>query len=293
MDHNSVRDGFRIYPPPGAQVYDWSGRRVRVTWAQPLKAGTTYQAFLSGGARDEHGVWMGRSLTVRFSTGDSLDRGVITGVLRGKTLPTKGVPIVAYPESLGLVPDFANLEAAYATETDTSSVYALTGLPAGQGFTIHAFYDQNRNGSFDSGTDLVSSYPAAIRLTPEHAVADSINLVAVDPRAPALVSGTIFSPDSTLRFRVEARADSDTTMVRAVARTGPGDYLLRLAPGRYRLRAIRISGTAEAPATAEIRREEVLDLRAEGEYEHLDFRFERAETPVAPELTQPPPEPEE
>jgi len=293
MDHNSVRDGIRVYPPPGAQMYDWSGRRVRVTWAQPLRPGTTYQAFLSSGARDAHGVTLGRSLTIRFSTGDSLDHGVITGVLRAKTLPTRGVPILAYPESLGLVPDFANVDPAYATETDTSAVYALVGLPMGEGFTIHALYDVNRSGSFDTGLDLVASFPDVIRLTPERAVADSINLVAVDPRAPALVSGTIFSPDSTLRFRVEARADSDTTTVRSVARTGPGDYLLRLAPGRYRLRAIRLSVETNAPPTAEIRREDVLEARAEGEYEHLDFRFERAGTPATPPLPKPSPEPEE
>lgn len=293
MDHNSVRDGFRLYPPPGARSYDWSGRRLRVTWSQALKPGTTYQAFLSGGARDAHGVPLGHSLTIRFTTGDSLDRGAITGVLRAKTLPTKGVPILAYPESLGIAPDFANVEPSYATETDTSAAYALVGLPWGQGLTIHAFYDVNRSGSFDSGTDLVASFPDVIRLTPDRAVADSINLVAVDPRAPALVSGTIVSPDSTLRFRVEARADSDTTMVRGVARTGPGDYLLRVAPGRYRLRAIRLPGSGGTPAAAEVRREESLDARAEGEYDHFDFTFERAETPAAPSWSEPPPEPEE
>ncbi len=273
MDRVSVRDGFRIYPPPGAPSVHWSGRRFRVSWAGPLQPHTTYQAFLSGGARDAHGVPLGASLTIRFSTGDSLDPGKIRGVLRARTLPTRGVPIWAYPDSLGLAPDYANVLPSYATETDTSAAYALTGLPLGRGFTIHAAYDLNRSGAIDSATDIVASYPSAIRLTPERPVADSINILAVDPRAPATVTGTIYSADSTSRYRVEAKSDSDTTFVRFIERKGPGDYILRLSPGRYRLRAMRMPA-APGPPAAEVRREEILNARPEEQYEHVDFRLE-------------------
>jgi hypothetical protein len=291
MDRVSVRDGFKIYPPPGAPSYHWSGRLFRVSWEAPLQASTTYQAFLSAGAKDTHGVPLGSPVTIRFSTGDSLAPGRIRGVVRAKTLPTKGVPIWAYPDSLGLIPDFGNALPSYATETDTSAAYALTGLPLGRGFTIHAVYDINRNGAFDSLTDIAASYPTAIRLTRERPVADSINLVAVDPRAPAILTGRISSPDSTARFRVEARADSDTTFVRFVERVGPGDYLLRVPPGRYRLRALRMPGAAGAPA-GETRRDGVLDARAEEPYEHIDFRLEGT-APVPAPVQEPPPEPEE
>ena len=289
MDRVSVRDGFRIYPPPGVASYHWSGRRFRVSWEEPLRPKTTYQAFLSSGARDQHGVILGSPVTIRFSTGDSLDPGRIRGVLRGKTLPTKGVPIWAFPESLGLRPDFVNAVPSYATETDTGAAYALTGLPLGRGFTIHAVYDMNRNGSFDSLADIVASYPSVIRLTLERPVADSINLVAVDPHGVVMLSGKVASPDSTARFRVEARSDSDTTFVRFAERRGPGDYLLRLPPGRYRLRALRLPGAGGKPQ-AETRREEILIARPEEQIEHVDFQFERAVTPPP----QPkPPTPEE
>ncbi len=278
MDRVSVRDGFRVFPNPGIPSYHWSGRRVRVSWEGGLRPSTTYQAFLSAGARDAHGVLLGTPLTIRFSTGDSLDPGRITGVLRAKTLATKGVPIWAYPESLGLVPDFANVAPSYATETDTGAVYALSGLPLRHGFTVHAVYDLNRNGAFDSLTDVAASYPTVIRLTPERPVADSINILAIDPRAPAMIHGKVMSPDSTARFRVEARADSDTTFVRFAERKGPGDYLLRVPPGKYRLRATRLP-RAPGEAPDEARREELLDARPEGEYEGIDFRLERPAPP--------------
>ena len=279
MDRVSVRDGFRIYPPPGAASYHWSGRRFRVSWGEPLRPGTTYQAFLSAGARDAHGVPTGVPIAIRFTTGDSLDPGKIRGVVRARTLPTRGVPIWVYPDSLGLFPDLSNIPPSYATETDTGAAYTLSGLQVGRGFTVHAEYDLNRSGAIDSATDVVASYPSVIRLTPEQPVADSINIVAVDPRAPAIVSGTLFSPDSVSRYRVEARSDSDTTFTRTVERRGPGDYTLRVPPGRYRLRAMRVASPG-TPA-AEVRREGLLDARPEEMYEHLDFRF-------GPEVTPPP-----
>jgi len=278
MDRASVRDGFHIYPPPGGPSYHWSGRRFRVSWAGALSPATTYQAFLSAGARDAHGVPMGVPITIRFTTGDSLDPGKIRGAVRARTLPTKGVPIWAYPDSLGLRPDFSNAIPSYATETDTSAAFALTGLPLGRGFTVHAAYDLNRSGAIDSATDIVASYPSVIRLTPERPVADSINIVAVDPHAPALVSGTLFSPDSTSRYRVEARSDSDTTFVRFIERKGPGDYLLRIPAGSYRLRAYRVAATPQVPP-AEVRREGILVTRPEETYEHLDFHFGADVTP--------------
>jgi Big-like domain-containing protein len=278
MDRVSVRDGFRIYPPPSGPSFHWSGRRLRVSWEEPLRPATTYQAFLSAGARDAHGVTLGVPITIRFTTGDSLDPGKIRGVVQARTLPTKGVPVWAYPDSLGPRPDFSNVSPSYATETDTSAAYALTGLPLGRGFTVHAAYDLNRSGAIDSATDIVASYPSVIRLTPQRPVADSINIVAVDPHAPSIVSGSVFSPDSTSRYRVEAKSDSDTTFVRFVERKGPGDYLLRVPAGAYRLRAYRVA-PSPGPPTAEVRREELLIARAEETYEHVDFHFGPDVTP--------------
>src|SRR5439155_1172810 len=90
MDRTTVRDGFRIYPPVGRQTFDWSGRRVRVVWDRPLSERTTYIVLLSGTIRDARSVPMRNAVTLHFSTGDSLDRGRISGVLRAKTLRRAG-----------------------------------------------------------------------------------------------------------------------------------------------------------------------------------------------------------
>ena len=276
MDRTSVRDGFRIYPPAGRQSFDWNGRRMKVRWDQPLAKRTTYTILLSGMVRDARSVPMRNAVTLRFSTGDSIDRGRISGVLRAKTLRRVGVPILAFPDSLGPRPDTMGVNPTYATETDTGAVYSLGGLPTNRGFTVHAFFDLNSNGSIDPGTDLIVSYPEAIRLTPDREEADSINIVAVDPKAPAILNGTIVSPDSMAHFRAEAVETTDSTLFRRVERVGPGAFTLRVPAGTYRLSATRLPGAEEEKAGLTIRREEPIETKPELEYGPFEFTFTAA-----------------
>jgi hypothetical protein len=273
MDRATVRDGFRIYPPAGRQTFDWSGRRVRVLWDRPLAARTTYTVLLSGTIRDARSVPMRTAVTLRFSTGDSIDRGRISGVLRAKTLRRVGVPILAFPDSLGPRPDTMGVAPAYATETDTGGVYALGGLPTNRGFTVHAFFDLNTNGSIDPEADLIVSYPTPIRLTPEREEADSINIVAVDPKAPAILSGKIVTPDSTAHYRVEAVEVTDSTLFRRVERVGPGGFTIRVPAGNYRLSATRLPGAEDEAPGPTIRRDQPIEAKPEEEYGPFDLDF--------------------
>ncbi|HEX7079214.1 MAG TPA: Ig-like domain-containing protein [Candidatus Eisenbacteria bacterium] len=287
MDHPSVRDAVKIFPPPPHLSYKWTGRLFRIRWADPLRSDATYQVLLSARARDAHGVMLGNSVAVRFSTGDSLAPGRISGIVRARTLPRKGVPIFVFPDSVGTRPDTTDFEPTYAAETDTSAAYELAGLALGQGYRLFLFYDRNANGAFDDQTDLLIPYPEAIRLTPERSVADSINFVAVDPRAPAVVSGTIAASDSTAQYRVEARGVPDSTNVRRVDRIGPGAFTLRVPTGSYTLRASRVPGPDGTPARLELTRSDVLEVKAEEEQGGFTFDF-RPLDGGAP--SQPPPE---
>jgi hypothetical protein len=273
MDRATVRDGFRIYPPAGRQSFDWSGRRVRVSWERPLAERTTYTVLLSGAIRDARGVPMRNAVTLRFSTGDSIDRGRISGVLRGKSLRRAGVPLIAFPDSLGPRPDTMGVSPTYATETDTGGVYSLGGLPTNAGFTVHAFYDLNTNGSIDPEADLIVSYPTPIRLTPERTEADSINIVAIDPRAPAILNGKIVTADSTARFRIEAVETTDSTLFRRVERVGPGAFTVRVPAGTYRLSATRLAGAEDEEAGPTIRRDQPIEVKPEEEYGPFEFDF--------------------
>ena len=284
MDHATVRDGIRAYPPPGRPTLDWSGRRARLVWDRPLAENTTYIVVVSGSARDQRGVPMGAPATIRFSTGASLDSGRISGVLRTHTLVKRGVPILAFADSLGPRPDTTDATPSYATETDTAGVYEMTALPVGRGFTVLALFDLNTNGAIDPGVDLVALYPEPVRLTAQRARADSINIVAIDPRAPAVLNGTIASRDSTARYRIEARETTDSSLVVRVERVGPGAFTVRVSAGTYRLRVAKLPPPESNEEPAWILRDEPIVVKPEEEYGPFEFSFGTVEeVPPAPE----------
>ena len=273
MERSSVVDGVRIYPPPGREDFKWDGRALRVEWDQPLAPATTYILLVSGNVRDARGVRMGSPFRIRFSTGAALDSGSVNGVLRARTLRKQVVPILAFYDTLGMRPDTLGLQASYATETDTAGAYALTGLPVNRGFTIHALFDMNNNGAIDPDLDLIASYPSVIRLTPERNAADSINITAVDPRAPAVLNGTIATQDSTGRFRIEAQETVDSSLVRRVERVGPGGFTLRVPSGSYRLRVTIVPPAESMEEPQTLQWQDVINVEPEEEYGPFEFTF--------------------
>lgn len=294
MDHASVRDAIKVFPPPPHPAIDWSGRKLRLSWGEPLAENATYQVLLSGRARDRHGVQMAGAVTIRFSTGDSLARGRISGVLRAKTLRRHGARLLIFPESYGTRPDTTEFQALYEAEADTIGAYGFSALALGTDYRVFAFFDRTANGTYEEDQDVLAGWPTPIRLTPERAVADSINIVAVDPRAPAVLSGNVVAADSTARYAVEARAETDSSIVRRVERLGPGPFTLRVAEGRYLLRAVRQPGIGGTPPRAEVRRPAAVDVKAEDELGGFVFEFAPVgqiapvPSPAPPDSVRPP-----
>jgi len=295
MDHASVRDAIKVFPPPPHPNVDWSGRRLRLTWGEPLAENATYQVLLSGRARDAHGVPLGAAVAIRFSTGESLAPGRISGVLRAKTLRRFGARVLIFPDSLGTRPDTTDFQPLYEAEADTIGAYSFAALGLETGYRVFAFFDRAGNGTYEEDQDVLAAWPTPIRLTPERAVADSINIVAVDPRAPAILSGNVVARDSTARYTVEARSEADSTVSRRVDRVGPGPFTLRVPEGKYFLRAIRQPGLEGKPPRAEVRRPEAIDVKAEEEMGGFTFDFgagAEGAPPPTPNPTPTPPDPD-
>ena len=248
MDHGSVRDATRIRPPVERPQFRWDGRSFRVFWGERLRDNTTYHVVLRGSIRDEHGVPLGAPVSIHFSTGDSLAPGRISGSVRARTLKRASVPILVFSDSLGSRPDTgAVFEPLYEGATDTAGVYSIPGIAVGHEYRVFAFYDRNSDDLFNEDLDVLAAYPEPIRLTPDRPVADSIHIVAVDPRAQAVLSGSILATDSTARYQVEARGAPDSTASVRFQRQGPGAFSFRVPPGSWTLRAVRLPGPDGTP----------------------------------------------
>jgi hypothetical protein len=110
-------------------------------------------------------------------------------------------------------------------------------------------------------------------LTPERNEVDSINITAVDPRAPAVLNGTIATRDSTGRFRIEAQETVDSSLVRRVERIGPGGFTLRVPAGSYRLRTTLLPPAESMQEPQVLQWQDVITVDPEEEYGPFEFTF--------------------
>lgn len=148
VDEASFRNAFSIAPDiEGNPEIHRSGRSIRVRLPGALRPATTYRVTLDVTLRDSRRVALDAPITMAFSTGESLDRsrlsGLIVGALDGK--PVRGVDVLAFA-----APDSASLEAGplYRTQTGTDGTFQLEYLAPGAYFVV-GVEDGNRNRRVD------------------------------------------------------------------------------------------------------------------------------------------------
>ena len=94
VDRRSVEESIFISPYPGELEFDWSGREVTIHLQDTLRANRTYVVNVGTDVTDLHSNRMASGFTLAFSTGDSIDRGFISG--RVYDDKPEGVMIFAY-----------------------------------------------------------------------------------------------------------------------------------------------------------------------------------------------------
>ena len=165
VDRRSVEESIFISPPLGELSYDWSGREVTFTYAGKLKPATTYVISVGTDVADlREGNRMASSYALAFSTGDSIDRGEVSGRVFDEK--PAGVLIFAY-RLAGIRPDTldpSHTKPDYVTQTGNTGTFALVHIAAGA-YRIFAVRDEYHNLVYDSGVDQFGSPPGDITLT--------------------------------------------------------------------------------------------------------------------------------
>ncbi|MCX8057716.1 MAG: Ig-like domain-containing protein [Ignavibacteria bacterium] len=131
----------------------WSGKKLRILFPQKLKENKTYVVTLGTDITDLRGNKLSESVTLRFSTGNKIDDGVISG----KVFDEKpdGVMIFFYLiDSLGQVIKYDSIRPDFVCQTSRDGSFYLTGLPKGI-FRIIAVRDQMKNLLFDINEDEI------------------------------------------------------------------------------------------------------------------------------------------
>ncbi len=153
VDRNSVQDAIFISPYVGSLEYSWSGTEVDITFSDSLRANTTYVVTVGTDVVDLNNQnRMAQAYTLAFSTGDSIDHGIIAGkVVNPKP---EGILLFAYRldsiqiDTLNPIhtrPDFI-------TQTGKGGNFSLQNIPNGS-YRLLAVRDEIRNYLYDPGMD--------------------------------------------------------------------------------------------------------------------------------------------
>lgn len=219
LDSETVRKAVMLSPEHEELEAKGKGEVVELSPRGDLFPLTTYQVTVKSTLLDERGNSFAGPFTFYFSTGDSLDTGLIQGKVayRGKGAAGAYVTASALPESI-----------RYSVQADTTGKYRLAHLPRRE-FSLMAFLDQNNDGEYRFAVEPVAYAGALVGTEP---VKLDFDLAVIDTSPPVLQSVEA-ADSSTIRLvfddpmerlptpipatSVELSPEEDTTLVVPIA----------------------------------------------------------------------------
>jgi uncharacterized protein (DUF2141 family) len=146
----SVRNAVTVLPVVRFQT-SYAGDEIEVTFTDTLAPNTTYTVTLGTSWTDVRGNTPAQSTTIAFSTGSSLDSGVVAGKVFGASLAS--VTVFCYPQQQIDSASFSprSVRPLYFQPLGTTGAFAIRGLADGR-YRVIAVRDENRNTLLD-GTE--------------------------------------------------------------------------------------------------------------------------------------------
>jgi hypothetical protein len=203
VDRRSVEEAVFISPYTGGVEFEWSGTSVAILPNEPLQDNRTYVITVGTDVVDRNGKnRMASGFTLAFSTGDSIDRGSISG--RVVDEKPDGVLVFAYlldardPDTLNP----GQVRPDYVMQTGKDGMFTLSNVALAR-YRLFAVRDQYRDFLYQTETDEFGVLGADLRLTPDAPVAGPVffRLSREDTTRPFLTGATTSAPRTvTVRF---------------------------------------------------------------------------------------------
>jgi len=197
VDKRSVQDAIFISPAIDGEIeYDWSGKFLRVYFPKDLKEKTTYVITIGTDAADYNNKnRMAEAYTFTFSTGNEIDRRVVTGKVYDAK--AEDVMIFAYRLDPDLRRDKMNdtttnplaSKPDYISQAGKKGEYKLMGLASGE-YRIFAVQDEYRDLLFQPEQDRIGIPFADFFLAPDDTLFSGLDffLTSTDTTSPRLIS---------------------------------------------------------------------------------------------------------
>lgn len=152
----SLRNALFFSPRIDDYEVESDGKEAEIILYEPLKPNRTYACTITKALTDTRGNSLAQSFTFAFSTGSTIDSGIISGVVySAENRFIKGATVFAYfiPEGDTLFADTLNssrTQPDYIAQTNENGQFQLSFLKNGS-YRLFAIIDKNQNLLFDSG----------------------------------------------------------------------------------------------------------------------------------------------
>ena len=191
VDKRSVREAVFISPfIEGALDFDWTGTSVEVSFPEGLRKDITYTITIGTDVVDRNNNnRMLQSYSFSFSTGDKIDRKMVSGKVFGKN--KEGIFLYAY--KIGIDTDtLLTHKPDYVSQSGQNGNYTLNGLAAGS-YRIFAVNDKFKDLLYQQDQDEIGLPFKDVMLTDEDSVFTNLNflLFNADTTKPRLISGVM------------------------------------------------------------------------------------------------------
>lgn len=148
VDRTKVLQSIMITP---AMKYEtsWSGKELELAITEPLQKNITYALSIGTDYADFAGNKPSQSHTIIFSTGNSLDSGMIQGNIFGQSAGAY-VFLLSAKDSISFDP--SKQSTTYKTQIGANGQFAFNALSMGT-YRMYALQDMFKDGLYDIGTD--------------------------------------------------------------------------------------------------------------------------------------------
>ncbi|MEK6651124.1 MAG: Ig-like domain-containing protein [Bacteroidota bacterium] len=195
VDQRSFEESVFLSPAVEDLEFDWSGKIVEIIFHEPLRDSTTYVLTVGTDVTDLEAARHNRmreSFTLAFSTGPSIDRGLIAGRIYPR-LPNDnvaGVLVLAY-HLRGVRHDTLNpitTSPDYVTQTGADGSFRLPHIRLGP-YALLAIRDEYRNVLYDREADDFAVPAGQVLLLPKDTarVGMVLQLSREDTTGPRLI----------------------------------------------------------------------------------------------------------
>jgi hypothetical protein len=240
MKTRTVETAVIVSPPCRWEKRYWEGRTYVLAPQAGLREGATYLVSVSNKAEDSHGVKMKSTFVSGFSTGDSLDAGVISGSVRWKTVDVEGALVLLFEANdADTLEAFAGREPLYVTLSGGKGEYRIPFVDMDQRYRVYALIDDDLDSGYDEG-EKVGCHLGEVKFW-ETSEMEDIDVTICGETLSGGIAGVIdtSSVADTLVLAVTARSLGDSSVSYGVRPDKSGRFEIGcVEPGTYSIKVI-------------------------------------------------------